>query len=305
MEGDDELKGEGNSYDYGARMYDPRVGRWFAPDPVRAAYMTPYVYVSNDPIRFKDPTGAWETDAHYWTVLLVALMLDIPNAYDIAYWDEYPDTKIHGNVATERYTWAIPFVQQNTHSLTGGDGPSATRSAMRAVIDERNSKEMGRLLHLLGDTFAHRKLGGNGELYGNKGFTLDHAISDGNSPDMIGNRPELYLEYVKTLAATLAVKYNKTEGGGMKNFDISVFEKMAKYAANSDGNPISLIGIINYEVSKASGGSEFVVHKVQSLLPTSEAYQESLSNTKSYLDKQGVDTQMYDYKIITRGQKSN
>ncbi|MEN9303960.1 MAG: hypothetical protein RL264_2389 [Bacteroidota bacterium] len=33
-EKDDEMKGSGNSYDFGARIYDSRVGRWWSMDPV-------------------------------------------------------------------------------------------------------------------------------------------------------------------------------------------------------------------------------------------------------------------------------
>ena len=38
QEKDDELKGEGNSINYKFRMHDPRVGRFFAVDPLTAKY---------------------------------------------------------------------------------------------------------------------------------------------------------------------------------------------------------------------------------------------------------------------------
>ena len=59
MEKDDELKGIGNSYDFGARMLDPRVGRWFAPDLLESGYpsYSTYNYTLNNPIYFIDPNG--------------------------------------------------------------------------------------------------------------------------------------------------------------------------------------------------------------------------------------------------------
>jgi len=59
MERDDELKGEGNSYDFGARIYDNRVGRWLSVDPLQTHYpsLSPYNGMGNNPIYFIDPDG--------------------------------------------------------------------------------------------------------------------------------------------------------------------------------------------------------------------------------------------------------
>jgi RHS repeat-associated protein len=59
MEKDDEIKSSGNSLDFGARMYDSRLGRWLAVDPLAVKYpfASPYNFALNTPIQAKDPDG--------------------------------------------------------------------------------------------------------------------------------------------------------------------------------------------------------------------------------------------------------
>jgi|GEM_PF-6612556 len=56
---DNEIKGEGNSYDYGMRTYDPRIGRFFSVDPLTDTFpwYTPYQFAGNSPIAAIDLDG--------------------------------------------------------------------------------------------------------------------------------------------------------------------------------------------------------------------------------------------------------
>jgi RHS repeat-associated protein len=83
QEHDDEVKGTGNSYDYGARIYDSRVGRWMSKDYLefQKSSTTPYQGIRNNPILFKDIDGEDE---------IVTIIIKQKNK---------PDIYIKGNVA--------------------------------------------------------------------------------------------------------------------------------------------------------------------------------------------------------------
>jgi RHS repeat-associated protein len=58
-ESDEEINGEGNSYDFGARIYDGRLGRWMSLDPLQNKYhgIAPYQFCFDNPVIFRDDDG--------------------------------------------------------------------------------------------------------------------------------------------------------------------------------------------------------------------------------------------------------
>jgi RHS repeat-associated protein len=79
QESDDELKGTGNSINFEYRMHDPRLGRFFAIDPLTADYpwYTPYSFSGNKVIAFKELEGAEESPATNQVVYI------LPQTYNI------------------------------------------------------------------------------------------------------------------------------------------------------------------------------------------------------------------------------
>ena len=59
QEKDDEIKGEGNQLNFKFRAYDPRLGRFFAVDPLarKFPFWTPYQFAGNTPIEAKELEG--------------------------------------------------------------------------------------------------------------------------------------------------------------------------------------------------------------------------------------------------------
>jgi RHS repeat-associated protein len=65
MEKDDEVSDEGNQYDYGFRIYNPRLGKFLSVDPLFQSYpfYTPYQFAGNTPIWAYDLDGLEEAFA--------------------------------------------------------------------------------------------------------------------------------------------------------------------------------------------------------------------------------------------------
>jgi RHS repeat-associated protein len=65
-EKDDEVKGEGTQYDYGFRVYDPRIGKFLSEDPLFRSYAwyTPYQFAGNRPINSTDLDGLEEYSSY-------------------------------------------------------------------------------------------------------------------------------------------------------------------------------------------------------------------------------------------------
>ncbi len=66
-EEDDEVSGDGNSYNFDARMYDPRLGRWFSTDAKGKPHLTPYNFVQNNSPNKIDPDGNDDIHFHFTT----------------------------------------------------------------------------------------------------------------------------------------------------------------------------------------------------------------------------------------------
>jgi RHS repeat-associated protein len=92
---DDNLKGNGNSYDFGARIYDSRLGRWLSRDPLEfeMAASSTYSFSFNCPMFYIDYTG--EKPTAYEAALMAQHVYDGTGAEELA--------KTGWKVSTEKF----------------------------------------------------------------------------------------------------------------------------------------------------------------------------------------------------------
>jgi RHS repeat-associated protein len=95
MEKDNEVIGDANSYTTEFRTIDVRIGRWWSLDSITHEFQSPYCTFDNNPIYYKDPSGAdgedpiTHTTKEGETLWNVAKDFYNENGYSDKTWEEY------------------------------------------------------------------------------------------------------------------------------------------------------------------------------------------------------------------------
>ena len=134
QERDDEIKGKGNSLNYTYRMHDPRLGRFFAVDPLFRDYpwYTPYQFSGNKVIAFVELEGLEEasyaekqTSSSSKTVTVITEQDESGNDVNLKYGGD--------SNAENHKKEAVIHVNGNT---TFGDLPKEAKNVMNTITPE-------------------------------------------------------------------------------------------------------------------------------------------------------------------------
>jgi RHS repeat-associated protein len=118
-EEDDEVSGDGNQYDYGMRIYNPRLGRFLSVDPLGFSYpwYTPYQFAGNTPIQAIDLDGGepkgYQEGHPYGASHPGTTVKGVPSKYDNQAWM----VGINGGPKQLMHVYAIQDIDKKTYLI--------------------------------------------------------------------------------------------------------------------------------------------------------------------------------------------
>lgn len=122
QETDDEVKGEGNSYSWTQRAYDPRIARWTSVDgrDDMYPYLSPYVFTGNNPI------AAYEINGDFFNFIAAGIGAVVGGVIGAAV--EY-GTQIYDNVKAGK-SWGDALTDVDVRKI----GASAAEGAITGTM---------------------------------------------------------------------------------------------------------------------------------------------------------------------------
>jgi RHS repeat-associated protein len=236
-----------NSYDFGARMQDMQLGRWWQIDPLSERYnnWSPYIYCGNNPAKLIDNDGR-EIEIAYYT-----LGANHPELKSLAI---YRNGKLY-NTDGSKYTGNNDYIlqtQSDYNDIVAGGGIAA---------DMINHLENSENVHVVGnmDFTAKTSEIKNDPNYDYKNY--ERSVGSKGSFTKYGGKDKKYGYNPKTKKAELTSRDRKKGlGHEMEHaFDKDIGKPSSEEDKDSEGRAISIENTINPEEGKRyyHGGNEY------------------------------------------------
>lgn len=188
-EKDGEVKGEGAQYDYGFRIYDPRLGKFLSMDPLTKSYpwYTPYQFAGNKPIKFVDVDGLEEIDPI--TVVQQPKDKGIPGiGYTTARKTYFIVTSGLGALSTsERAAIDVNAINRRLNSTPNQPATMAANDLYHGFVDfsdkeykrleGKNQKDREQVLTTFDDPFVKVNVEFDVDIIARNGMTLEQATT--------------------------------------------------------------------------------------------------------------------------------
>ncbi|MBS1624348.1 MAG: hypothetical protein JST83_10035 [Bacteroidetes bacterium] len=146
-ENDNDFKGEGNSLDFGARIYDPRIGKFFSLDPESKKYMflSPYNFAANSPIwlidyQGKGPVIAYNLLQRLWNIFCNQDYLNRANDFAVSH---HLDEKAITEYSYLNKQFAIVLYTLGNYEFKAVFRQSKKNAPMKTMLDPRYNDDRG------------------------------------------------------------------------------------------------------------------------------------------------------------------
>ncbi len=226
-----ELDSESGLYYYGARYYDPAIGRFASLDPLilgessksfqtvlsNPQSLNGYSYVLNNPVRYVDETGMYNSEIHYDATFCLSQEagFNYDQAKEIAFYDQFVDD----NPATMPQNLdSLENIDQTLTNLDKGiveyyhfaDRKEATNRLQKSIRSP-NLRVFATNLHTYQDSYSH------------EGLTPFEHVKQGHDPDMTYLEPRKALTMIKASFFFLREKNKSVNGlGGLSPEEYSL-----------------------------------------------------------------------------------